>query len=279
MKKRYFSLVFLFVFLLLLGGNADLRADSSFSIHFIDVGQGDSALVECDGHYMLIDGGDTSAGDKVYDVLKEHGIQHLDILAISHLHADHIGGLAKALTYASLIDLTISNSEEGKTEAFRNLQHELRINDSSITIPRVGEKYPLGSAEVEVIDVSSEQDNDSLVLLITFKNTRFLFTGDIGVDTQSRIANRYINDSDKPFKINLMKMPHHGGDVSILFIRTFMPDYAVISAGKGNQYGHPLNTTLDRLDQADVTLYRTDIDGDIIVKSNGEQLTFETGRY
>ena len=279
MKKRYFSLVFLFVFLLLLGGNADLRADSSFSIHFIDVGQGDSALVECDGHYMLIDGGDTSAGDKVYDVLKEHGIQHLDILAISHLHADHIGGLAKALTYASLIDLTISNSEEGKTEAFRNLQHELRINDSSITIPRVGEKYPLGSAEVEVIDVSSEQDNDSLVLLITFKNTRFLFTGDIGVDTQSRIANRYINDSDKPFKINLMKMPHHGGDVSILFIRTFMPDFAVISAGKGNQYGHPLNTTLDRLDQADVTLYRTDIDGDIIVKSNGEQLTFETGRY
>ena len=279
MKKRYFSLVFLFVFLLLLGGNADLRADSSFSIHFIDVGQGDSALVECDGHYMLIDGGDTSAGDKVYDVLKEHGIQHLDILAISHLHADHIGGLAKALTYASLIDLTISNSEEGKTEAFRNLQHELRINDSSITIPRVGEKYPLGSAEVEVIDVSSEQDNDSLVLLITFKNTRFLFTGDIGVDTQSRIANRYINDSDKPFKINLMKMPHHGGDVSILFIRTFMPDFAVISAGKGNQYGHPLNTTLDRLDQADVTLYRTDIDGDIIVKSNGKQLTFDTGRY
>lgn len=80
-------------------------SSSSFQIQFIDVGQGDAALVECDGAYMLIDGVGKSAGETVYDVLEDKGVQHLQILAISHPHQDHIGGLAKALTYASKIDL------------------------------------------------------------------------------------------------------------------------------------------------------------------------------
>lgn len=109
--------------------------DSTFIIHFIDVGQGDSALVECDGHYMLIDGGDKIAGDKVYNVLEEKGIQRLDILAVSHLHADHIGGLIKSLTYASSIGLTISNLEYSDTETFRKFEHELGVMVQKLLFP------------------------------------------------------------------------------------------------------------------------------------------------
>lgn len=93
MRKRLFAFILLAVTLLCLCSCSKKNVDSTFSIHFIDVGQGDSALVECDGHYMLIDGGDKSAEDKVYDTLEKKGIQRLDILAISHLHSDHIGGL------------------------------------------------------------------------------------------------------------------------------------------------------------------------------------------
>ena len=282
MRQRFLALILLLATLLCLCSCSKENADSTFSIQFIDVGQGDSALVECDGHYMLIDGGDTNAGQKVYDVLEENGIQKLDILAISHLHADHIGGLTKALTYASSIGITISNSTYSEKETFRKFEHELGINGSKITVPAPDDKYELGSATVEVVDVSAEEANDSLVLLISYGDTKFLFAGDIEDTAQERIAEKYQNDKDEPYKINLIKMPHHGSYTGTLyrFVRTFMPDYAIISVGAGNTYGHPHRETMDLLDSKTwkPKVYRTDLNGDIIVRSNGKELSVETSK-
>ena len=109
MRKKILAIIVILLSLLLI--TSCIKGSSYFSIQFIDVGQGDAALVECNRKYMLIDGGDKSAGDTVYRVLKERGIDKLDILAISHFDSDHIGGLDKALTYASKISLTIANSD------------------------------------------------------------------------------------------------------------------------------------------------------------------------
>lgn len=283
MKKRKLLIILPLLILILCLCSCSYKShNSSFCIQFIDVGQGDAALIECDGHYMLIDGGDKSASDKVYSVLKEQNIQCLDILAISHLHADHIGGLAKALTYATKIGVTISNSDYSETDAFKKLSHELAINGSQITIPSVGDEYKLGSATVEVIDVCADEENDSLVLLITYGNTKFLFTGDIEEDAQTRISEKYQNESDEPYEIDLIKMPHHGSYTGTLyqFLRTFMPEYAVISVGAGNNYGHPDEKTLDLLNSKTwkPKIYRTDHDGDIIVQSNGKELSVKTSK-
>lgn len=282
MKKQIISFIVILSALLCLCSCANKVANSSFSIQFIDVGQGDSALVECDGHYMLIDGGETTAGDIVYSVLEENGIQKLDILVVSHLHTDHYGGLTKALTYASSIGVTLSNTAYKDSKAFRDFEHQLKINGSEITVPDSGDTYKLGSAAIEVIDSSAEETNDSLVLLITYKDTKFLFTGDIEDSAQTRIYDKYQSKSDKPFKIDLIKMPHHGSYSRTLyrFLRTFMPDYAVISCGKGNTYGHPHRETLDLLNSKTWSpqVYRTDQDGDIIVKSNGKKLSVETSK-
>lgn len=280
MKKRVLTIILLVLSALCLCAcsNAKPESTSTFSIRFIDVGQGDAALVECDGRYMLIDGGDESAGEKVYSVLEEQGIQHLDILAISHMDADHIGGLAKAVTYASKIDLTIANSSYGQTATFRKVEYELGINGARITVPDVGDKYQFGSAEIEVIDVASSSKNDSLVLLITYGKTKFLFTGDIEDEAQTRISDKYENEKDEAYKLDLIKMPHHGSNILYRFIRTFMPDYAVISVGKENMYSHPSEETLERLEDANVKVYRTDMNGDIIVHSDGESLLIECER-
>lgn len=279
MKKRLSALLLLFAMLLCL---CSCSKDSTFSIHFIDVGQGDAALVECDGHYMLIDGGNKSAGDRVYDVLKENDIQHLDILAISHLHEDHFGGLIKALTYASSIDQTICVSEASDLRSFGELQHQLSINGSHITVPSAGDKYGLGSAVVEVVDVGGDEVNDSLVMLITYGKTTFLFTGDIEGTAQTRISDKYQNDADDPFKVDLVEIPHHGAYSNELyrFLRTFMPDYTVISVGANNNHHHPRQETLDLLNSKTwkPAVFRTDKDGDIIVKSNGRKISVETSK-
>ena len=274
MKKLFCILLCVFVLLLCSSCSLFAQKTSSFSIEFIDVGQGDAAIVECDGHYMLIDGGDTVAGEKVYNALEKNGIQKLDILAISHLHSDHIGGLTKALTYASSIKMTISNSEATDSKVFRDFEHQLGINDATIRVPKVGDKYSLGSAEVRVLDVSDVEDNDSLVLLITYGKTTFLFTGDIGKNAQRRL----VNADEKNYDISLMKMPHHGGDTTIAFLNKFKPENAIISVGKGNNYGHPYKETLEMLKQADTKIFRTDQDGDIIVRSDGKRLTIKSSK-
>ena len=120
MKRSVFTFLLAIVFLLGLTVCTKLFSSSTFSIQFIDVGQGDSALVECDGHYMLIDGGNKSAGDKVYNVLQEKDISQLDYLVISHLHEDHYGGLIKALTYTNHIKNTICNADSSNNRKSRN---------------------------------------------------------------------------------------------------------------------------------------------------------------
>ena len=288
--KKIFSIL-LSICLLFLCSCSSVDSNSTFEITFIDVGQGDSALIECDGQYMLIDGGDEAAQNKVYTTLEEKGVKRLEILAISHLHEDHYAGLIKALSYAQKEKLTISNKTYVENKTFGELERQLQINGSKIKVPHVGDKFKLGSAEVEVVDVSAEKNNDSLVLLITYGNTRFLFTGDIEDEAQTRISDKYQNESDEPFEIDLIKMPHHGsaskhsadGTGSLYrFIRTFKseskPQYAIISVGKGNKYGHPSDKTLKLLEDAKFIIYRTDLHGDILVRSDGETLSIETSR-
>lgn len=294
MKKRLISVLLLVCICLSLAACTlpFNNKDSTFSIQFIDVGQGDAALVECDGQYMLIDGGPENHGKDVYNVLVERGVNRLNILAISHLDEDHIGGLIKAFEYINRVNLTICNSKNGTSKTFNNLEPILLDCSKKTKIPAVGETYMLGSATVEVIDVSSKEENDSLVLLITYQDTRFLFTGDIEAKAQQRLAEKIRSDKravDGNFKIDLIKMPHHGAYNDIYGFQDSnlngliysikpkeSPIYAVISVGEGNKYGHPHEDTVKILEQAKAIVYRTDKCGDITVKSNGKDLSFET---
>jgi len=274
MIKRLVSISVLVALLLCLCSCSATDKNASFSIHFIDVGQGDAALIQCDGQYMLIDGGDMNAGSTVYDFLLEHEIYKLEILAISHLHRDHYGGLIKALTYAQDVRTTISNKDHSDADksSFAKFEHTLSNIGTSITVPAVGDTFKLGSATVEVLDVSAEKGNDSLVLLIKYGKTTFLFAGDMEQRQESLLCDRYDDDS---WNLSLLKVGHHGSSTStsIRFLRMLMPQYAVISVGKGHQPDHPSQQTLDRLEQADVQVFRTDIGGNILVESNGKEIT------
>lgn len=302
MKDRVVSILLVIVLVFSLCSCGSTGPNSSFSIKFIDVGQGDAALIECDGHHMLIDGGDKKHGENVYRALEQEQVRRLDILVISHFHEDHYAGILDGIKNVTKIDKVISNEDtylNGKGEdedvnfedsreeeaVFADFNHAISMAGvNQITIPKKGEKYYLGRAVVEVVDVASGKNNDSLVLLVTYGDTKFLFTGDIEENAQKRISDNYANVSDKEYKIDLIKMPHHGSYTGTLynFFRTFMPDYVVISVGANNRYGHPDQKTLDMMTNDKSgwkpKIYRTDLNGDIVVLSDGKTLSVKTTR-
>lgn len=250
---------------------------SSFSIHFIDVGQADAALVECDGHYMLIDGGNKGDSSKMYSILRSASVPKLDIVVATHAHEDHVGGLPGALNYCSA-DLTLCPVTAHDTEAFNDFVKYANKNGGGITVPSVGDTYSLGSASVKILGVNASSDelNDtSIILMVTYGKTKFLFTGDA-----ERVAEQAVLDSGADLSCDVLKVGHHGSKDSTTyhFLRGIMPKYAVISVGDDNTYGHPTGDTLSRLRDAGVKVYRTDMQGDIYASSDGKGVTLSVTR-
>ncbi len=250
---------------------SEVPSDSTFEILFIDVGQADSALILCDGKSMLIDGGNRGDSNVVYTVLKNNGISHLDYIVATHAHEDHIGGLAGALNYAT-VGTVLSPVTYYESDAFTNFVKYVEERDSFISIPEVNDTFELGQAEVKILAVNTEDDtnNTSIVLKITYGETSFLFTGDAEREVEEVLVN-----SDFDLSSTLLKVGHHGSETSTsyVFLREVMPEYAVISVGEGNTYGHPADDTLSRLHDADVKVYRTDLQGDIKCTSDGKTVT------
>lgn len=251
-------------------------SDSSFAIHFIDVGQADAALILCDGEAMLIDGGNADDSSLMYTYLSKLGITELDYVIGTHAHEDHIGGIAGALNYAT-VNKALCPVTSYTTKAFNNFVKAVQKHGKSITIPSVGDQFNLGSASCLVLGVNSTDDTNesSIVLRITYGNTSFMFTGDAEQEAENTILNRSYE-----LKSDVLKVGHHGSasSTSYRWLREVDPDYAVISVGKDNSYGHPTETVLSRLRDADVTTFRTDLQGDIICTSDGRTVTFQVSR-
>ena len=248
---------------------------ASFEIHFFNVGEADSALVMCDGHYMLIDGGNPGNSSFLYSYLESHGINYIDYIVCSHAHTDHVGGLAGALNYAK-VGFAYSPVASYDSRAFNSFIKYLSQQGKNIKVPFSGETIELGSAVITFIgpiDMSlaeTDENNSSIVLRIEYGSTSFLFTGDAETEEESSLVK-----SDFMLKSTVLKVGHHGSNSSSSqrFIDEVDPQFAVISVGVNN-YDHPNDDVIKRLEKYCDRIYRTDLNGNIVCTSDGEALAF-----
>ncbi|NLV85887.1 MAG: MBL fold metallo-hydrolase [Clostridiales bacterium] len=251
--------------------------DSVLQIHFIDVGQADSALVICDGKAMLIDGGNVADSSLIYSYLKSHGITKLQYVVATHAHEDHVGGLSGALNYATA-EKVLSPVTEYNSNAFKNFAANVAKQGKTIDIPKTGDSFRLGSALVTVLAPMKEYDevnNSSIVLRLVHGKNSFLFMGDAQRESETDIL-----DSNQVVKSDVLKVGHHGSETSTSYrlLYEVSPEYSIISCGKNNRYGHPHEAVMSRLYDSETKVFRTDLQGNIICTSDGESLLFKTER-
>lgn len=258
---------------------APFNVIAELEVRFLDVGDADAALIQCDGHAMLIDGGNKSDSSKMYAVLKQADITHLDIVVASHVHEDHIGGIPGALNYATA-DLILCPVAFSTESAFSDFEKYANEKGNGITVPNVGDTYSLGGATISILGVNSANgvNDSSIIMKITYGNTSFLFTGDAEAEAEWAVVS-----SGADLAADVLKVAHHGSDTSstYAFLNEVQPTFAVVSVSSDSKYDLPSATIIQRLQDFDAIIYRTDKHGSITFTSDGHVIcaTIEASRF
>ena len=272
------------------GGSADVvpnpssaaaavdTVEAPFEMHFIDVGQALSVLVECDGQYMLYDGGNVDDGSLVVSYLQSQGVEQLEYVFCSHAHEDHVGGLAAALAYFPAYHV-YSPVTEASTKCFKDFVKYTQQQGLQVEVPAVGTTWPLGGATVTMVGPVaqySDTNDTSIVLRIEYGSTSFLLTGDMEKTAETDLVNSGVN-----LRADVLQVGHHGSSTSTgyAFLNAVLPKMGIISCGVNNKYGHPHEETLSILRDAGVDVYRTDLQGTITIGSDGQNYTVGTEHF
>ncbi len=239
------------------------------SIHIIDCGQGDSVLIRLDGKNVLIDGTTGSNAGQVLEYLHRQGVESLDLLIVTHPHEDHIGGLDDVLgdmPVKEVLMKQLTGSMVPTTKAYERLLTAIKANGSTVTAAQPGQKLTVGNGVFTVLGPTEDfgdLNNTSVVVKLEVGNGTALFMGDAEKESEAALVSRWY---DALAGMDVLKVGHHGSSTSSGedFIRIVSPRYAAISVGEGNDYGHPSDEVLARLEQAGAAVSRTDRDGTIV---------------
>ncbi|MBS6502979.1 MULTISPECIES: ComEC/Rec2 family competence protein [Clostridium] len=279
MIKKSFHIILNFILIILLfqcsintKENNIQSNKNTLQVHFIDVGQGDSILIQVNNKNLLIDSGPNKSEDKLKKYLKKLNISKFDYIIATHPHEDHIGNMSYIINNFDVLNF-YAPKVENSTKAFETMVESLIRKDLKIKVLKANIKS-IDLGKNIVVDVFSpfsnsyeDLNNYSPIVKISYGNTSFLFTGDAEELSENEVLNAGFD-----LKCDVLKIGHHGSSSSTSekFLKASNPSIAVISVGEDNTYGHPTDTVLSRLKETKI--YRTDINGNIVITSDGLSL-------
>lgn len=263
------------------------RGDGRLHVTFIDVGQGDAALIQFPrGQSMLIDAGGLPGrggfdmGERVVSpVLRHVGVARLSALVLTHGDADHIGGAPSVLREFRPWDVW-EGIPVPPLDSMSRIRAEAVAARVRWTTVQPHDRVSLDDVEVRVRhpaipdwERQAVRNDDSIVLELRWRDVSFVFTGDIGREPEAVIAPDF-----EPSPLRVLKVPHHGSpsSSSAAFLRALRPDVAVVSVGRGNNFGHPSPAVLRRYEESGARLFRTDRDGAVTIETDGSTLRVST---
>lgn len=250
--------------------------DELLKVHFLGIGQGDCILIEQGRHAMLIDAGYRVNGKSIVKYLQRQHIDRFDYIIATHPHPDHVGGLAEVLKNFET-DRIIMPCMEYTKNNYRDLVRLIEKKDIETISPVAGTCYEFGRAYFTILAPNSDGyarlNNYSIVTKLTFKRNSFLFTGDA-----EKLSEYEMLIKGFDLKADLLKIGHHGSSTSssLQFLNAVSPKHAVISTGRHSFYAHPDKITLDNIDSIGAKIYRTDKSGNIVVLSDGKEMSIDT---
>ena len=250
-----------------------VNATDKLEIHFIDVGQADSILINNNNKYMLIDAGNNEDGEKLVTYFKSLGIEEFEYVIGTHAHEDHIGGMDNIIDNFGIKTFYMPDVLT-TTRTFEEVLDSLENKSIAFETPEINAAFSLENAKLNVLHVGNDDkdlNDTSIVLKMFYGNNKFLFMGDATTKVEEKILNKDLSS-------DLLKVGNHGSYYSTSqdFLNKVNSKYAIIEVGANNTYNHPTQSVIEKFNKKGIKIYRTDKDGTIIATSDGTNISFET---
>ena len=222
---------------------------------------------------LVYDGGNSDAASYFVSYLKDEGVEDIDYMIASHYDADHLNGLVGAL-HAFDTETIIAPDYKHNSKLYTSFYNTLSSQNKEVTYPEVGQEYEFGEGSFTVLgptQIRDDSNNNSVVVRLDYGDTSFLFTGDAESKEEKDII-----AANEDLYCDVLSVGHHGSASSTSwdFLEAVLPEYAVISCGVNNSYGHPDPDTIEKLESIEAQIFRTDLQGNIIAISDGETITW-----